>query len=477
MTTSNPVVPHLEAVAQSRARHSQAGSHVYRPGTSSSWWALSDSASIALILIFLRQFFSLFVPDGQHAVAIGFPAALFIGASACTLLFWPLGVYSALPSPLNIHETEQLLRGTSIIALVSTIGASYVDFHLALITLTASILGGLLLIAQRGFVRRILFPPRERIRVLIYARRFDGDLLAIIHTVSARSIELAGLLCDSPWELSWSEDTPCRFVGTLNELKRAAKQTGASHVLVVGCDLDSGETQSILDRCERLKLQCYILLDPRSFSNAHFAYTFMHELPVLQRPPVGIQPQFRLKRIIDLAVGSSLSVLALPIGILMAAVIKYDSRGPVFFRQQRIGVNGRPFELLKFRTMHIGSPKYARSPASACDPRITRFGRLLRRLSLDELPQLLNVLKGDMSLVGPRPEMPFIVDQYNAAAWGRLAVRPGITGLWQISRGRSLPIHHNLHYDLFYIERQSIFLDAAILLRTFGAVVRGIGAT
>jgi lipopolysaccharide/colanic/teichoic acid biosynthesis glycosyltransferase len=100
----------------------------------------------------------------------------------------------------------------------------------------------------------------------------------------------------------------------------------------------------------------------------------------------------------------------------------------------------------------------------------------LRRFSLDELPQLLNVLKGDMSLVGPRPEMPFTVERYSDEAQARLAVRPGITGLWQISRARSLPIHHNLQYDLFYIERQNIFLDAAILLRTLGAVVRGIGA-
>ena len=126
--------------------------------------------------------------------------------------------------------------------------------------------------------------------------------------------------------------------------------------------------------------------------------------------------------------------------------------------------------------MHDWSPKYHRSPTSDSDPRITRVGKLLRRSSLDELPQLINVVKGDMSLVGPRPEMPFIVDRYNHAARARLAVRPGITGLWQISRARSLPIHHNLQYDLFYIERQSIFLDAAILLRTIGVVFRGLGA-
>jgi lipopolysaccharide/colanic/teichoic acid biosynthesis glycosyltransferase len=131
----------------------------------------------------------------------------------------------------------------------------------------------------------------------------------------------------------------------------------------------------------------------------------------------------------------------------------------------------------KFRSMYSGVPRYARSPVSDTDPRLTRLGRALRRMSIDELPQLLNVLKGDMSLVGPRPEMPFIVRKYRPRERLRLNAVPGITGLWQISPARAMPIHQNLYLDLFYIENRNIFLDLAILLRTVTAVVRGIGAT
>jgi len=114
---------------------------------------------------------------------------------------------------------------------------------------------------------------------------------------------------------------------------------------------------------------------------------------------------------------------------------------------------------------------------SDTDPRLTNIGRVLRRLSIDELPQLLNVLQGDMSLVGPRPEMPFIVATYGPRERLRLNAVPGITGLWQISPARAMPIHQNLEFDFFYIESRNFFLDVAILLRTITAIVRGIGAT
>jgi lipopolysaccharide/colanic/teichoic acid biosynthesis glycosyltransferase len=130
----------------------------------------------------------------------------------------------------------------------------------------------------------------------------------------------------------------------------------------------------------------------------------------------------------------------------------------------------------KFRSMYVDVARYARSPVCDSDPRLTRLGRGLRRLSIDELPQLLNVLKGDMSLVGPRPEMPFIVRDYTAFERLRLNATPGITGLWQISPARALPIHQHLELDLFYIEHRSFFLDTAIMLRTIAAIVRGVGA-
>jgi lipopolysaccharide/colanic/teichoic acid biosynthesis glycosyltransferase len=184
-----------------------------------------------------------------------------------------------------------------------------------------------------------------------------------------------------------------------------------------------------------------------------------------------------LKRAIDLVAAAILLALATPLFACVAVLIKIDSRGPVFVRQRRIGRCGVPFLMWKFRSMYPSAARYERSPVSDADPRLTRFGRALRRLSIDELPQLLNVIRGDMSLVGPRPEMPFIVAKYGPRERLRLNATPGITGLWQISPARAMPIHTNLVFDLFYIENRNLFLDIAILLRTITAVVRGIGAT
>ncbi len=183
-----------------------------------------------------------------------------------------------------------------------------------------------------------------------------------------------------------------------------------------------------------------------------------------------------LKRCIDVIVALILLIVLMPAIIIVAALIRLESSGPAGFRHNRVGEGGKEFELWKFRSMRIDALKYERSPTSSADSRLTRIGRAIRRVSLDEIPQLVNVLKGEMSLVGPRPEMAFIVNQYTVLERRRLAVKPGITGLWQISSGRAAPIHHNLQYDLYYIQNKNVLLDIAILLRTISAVVRGLGA-
>jgi lipopolysaccharide/colanic/teichoic acid biosynthesis glycosyltransferase len=185
---------------------------------------------------------------------------------------------------------------------------------------------------------------------------------------------------------------------------------------------------------------------------------------------------YLLKRAVDLCLASLLILLLTPLFMAVAVGIRWESRGPALLRQRRIGRYGISFYMWKFRSMYIDSPRYARSPVSDTDPRLTKIGRLIRRFSIDELPQLFNVLAGNMSLVGPRPEMPFIVAKYSSYERLRLSALPGMTGLWQISPARAMPIHQNVHLDLFYIQRQSIFLDLAIMLRTATATVRGIGA-
>jgi len=180
------------------------------------------------------------------------------------------------------------------------------------------------------------------------------------------------------------------------------------------------------------------------------------------------------KRVFDFCTALLLILFLAPVWILIALLVKLDSPGPVIFKQLRVGRNGRLFHLYKFRSMRVDAPKYGFSPTNATDPRITRIGRFLRRTSLDELAQLANVLKGDMSLVGPRPEMPFIVEQYCPMHRQRLHVTPGITGLWQLSADRAFLIHENIQYDLYYIRHRSFFMDFAILLHTAIFAMHGV---
>ena len=179
------------------------------------------------------------------------------------------------------------------------------------------------------------------------------------------------------------------------------------------------------------------------------------------------------KRTSDLIVSSLLLLLLVPLCFLIAVLIWLDSPGPIFFVQKRVGRNGELFDMYKFRSMHTTAPRYDFSPTQSCDTRITPVGRFLRRTSLDELPQLINVLRGDMSLVGPRPEMPFIVHRYNSRQRQRLQVIPGITGLWQLSADRAFPIHENIQHDLSYIQNRTFFMDIAILIHTPFRALRG----
>jgi lipopolysaccharide/colanic/teichoic acid biosynthesis glycosyltransferase len=181
-----------------------------------------------------------------------------------------------------------------------------------------------------------------------------------------------------------------------------------------------------------------------------------------------------IKRLIDIASSSILILLSAPVWAVLAIAIRFESKGPIFFRQTRVGQDGNLFEILKFRSMKVDAPKYARSPNEHTDSRITRVGRFLRKTSLDEIPQLINVLKGDMTLVGPRPEMPFITEEYGPWESTRLTVPQGITGLWQLSADRQFAIHQSIEYDLYYIQNRTVLMDIAILLHTLVYAAKGI---
>ncbi|MGX1827025.1 sugar transferase [Paenibacillus taichungensis] len=180
-----------------------------------------------------------------------------------------------------------------------------------------------------------------------------------------------------------------------------------------------------------------------------------------------------MKPFIDFIIAAVLVLITSPVMLVAAIMIKLDSKGPVIFRQERYGKNGVKFNIYKFRTMRTDAPKYSASPTTSNDPRITRLGRLLRKTSLDELPQLINIIKGDMSFVGPRPEQKRIVEEsYTDLERRRFLVKPGITGLWQVSDVRKDPIHHNLQYDFHYISNVSILMDIKILFKTVVVMVK-----
>ena len=173
--------------------------------------------------------------------------------------------------------------------------------------------------------------------------------------------------------------------------------------------------------------------------------------------------------------------------IVIAILIKLDSPGPIFFRQKRVGENTQPFEMLKFRTMvqnaeALGANLVQKDANGNVlhkhrgDPRVTHIGRFLRRYSMDELPQIFNVLLGKMSIVGPRPEMPFLVEKYKNWQYARFTIPQGMTGWWQITGRSDKPMHLNTQDDMYYIQNYSIWLDIKIILKTVYTVVSGRGA-
>jgi lipopolysaccharide/colanic/teichoic acid biosynthesis glycosyltransferase len=181
-----------------------------------------------------------------------------------------------------------------------------------------------------------------------------------------------------------------------------------------------------------------------------------------------------IRRVVDIAVSSLALALSSPVLVLAALAISIESPGSVLYRQRRVGLNGRPFDVIKLRTMVDGAEHMGAGLAvNVDDSRITRVGALLRRTSLDELPNLFNVLRGEMSLIGPRPTLPVQVEQYTERQRGRLAIKPGITGWAQVNGRATLPWAQRIELDLHYIEHRSLALDLKILWRTVTMVLGG----
>lgn len=212
-------------------------------------------------------------------------------------------------------------------------------------------------------------------------------------------------------------------------------------------------------------------------------------LPMISLKSLALSNHQRVaKRIFDLAVGTLMLLLAAPLMLSVAFAVKLTSPGPVFYLQDRIGENQRRFKMIKFRSMVVGADRHERTmiqrdaagqlvhQKDPDDPRVTPIGRFIRRTSIDELPQLFNVLKGEMSLVGPRPEMPVLAEQFEPWQRKRFAVPQGITGWWQVNGRSTKSTHLKTEDDLYYIQNYSLLLDLKILFKTVWVVVQGRGA-
>jgi len=271
------------------------------------------------------------------------------------------------------------------------------------------------------------------------------------------------------------EDVP--IVGTVTELERIVAQHKVTEAFVAAPTMEEDRLMGIVEELEKLGVTYRVV--PRFYQllSQKVRIETLDSIPLITRAERRLSvPSAGAKRLLDLTLALIGSLILAPFFVVTAILVKRDTPGPVFYRQVRIGKDGRPFEMLKFRTMYTHMSGDAVTPSNEADPRITPVGRLLRRYSLDEIPQLFNVLKGDMSMVGPRPEMPFIVEGYGPLERERLRAKPGITGLWQISYARNEAIHENLDYDIYYVENRSLLLDCVILFLTMFAIVKGTGA-
>jgi exopolysaccharide biosynthesis polyprenyl glycosylphosphotransferase len=407
-------------------------------------------------------------------------------------VFYAAGLYGRRSSRTLRTEIARLVRGIAIAALLfaSAIFALKLTYLSRPVVLLFFLLDGLLIEAGRSLVRALVLDTSARRHVLVAGGRDEAVRTA--ESVNAHrdwGLRVVGLASDGGWSGTPSDPHPT--LGTYDDIPSLVQQHVVDEVIFVPAagSLDRVKSlEPIILRLEELGIVTRLLVNflPRSLSE--IALEEFGGMPMLT---FSTAPRNELllfvRRAADAALAAVLLALLSPVLALIALAIKATSRGPVLFRQTRCGLYGRPFTFLKFRSMRIDAE--ALKPALASmnemdgpafkmtnDPRVTGVGRFLRRTSLDELPQLWNILKGDMSFVGPRPAVVEEVAQYKPWQRRRLSMKPGLTCLWQISGRNELTFDEWMRLDLEYIDNWSLWLDVKIALKTIPAVLLGKGA-
>ncbi|WP_245544750.1 sugar transferase [Mobilicoccus pelagius] len=398
---------------------------------------------------------------------------------------------------VTVEEYRAVTRAVIGVLAVLAVAAFALNVLLArlyvLILLPVLLVGGLLV---RFVMRRWLT-----------ARRLQGDLMqrtvvvgradavaSLVRSIKAEPTQglLPVAVCASSLDGDWNTAPAIEGVSVAGRPRDAvavADRMGAEIVAVASHpDLAGKALRRLAWALEERGIDLIVspgLLDvagPRLSIRPSSNLSLLH----IERPAAGPRSVV-LKQVMDRTLAALLVLALSPLLLVTALAIKLTDNGPVFFMQKRVGIRGEVFEIFKFRTMVVDAEAHlaalqARNDGNGVlfkmqnDPRVTKVGAILRRYSIDELPQLFNVINGDMSLVGPRPPLPAEVEQYEPDALRRLHVRPGMTGLWQVSGRSDLSWEESLRLDLRYVDNWSPIGDLRILLRTFQAVVRGSGA-
>jgi exopolysaccharide biosynthesis polyprenyl glycosylphosphotransferase len=403
------------------------------------------------------------------------------------LVFWQAGLYAERERRAGIGRVVSSLVLVAVLTVVFAWGVDH-EFGTYGLAPTAVVICAALISLLRASYERV---TRDVMHMLGVRRRAvligEGDNVA--HLLRMLGQARGGIDYQFVGAISPSQDgIPLPRLGSLDELPRVLEAQPVHELIVNGGDVTDDQLVELVEQAHQLGVQVRVAPTAAEILQQRAEYVPGQAVPLFElRPPVFAGVDWATKRVFDLLVSTFVVILGLPFWLLIAAAIKLDSRGPVFYRDRRVGLGEREFEMIKFRTMLSGADRLqdkleTRNEASGPlfkirdDPRVTRVGALLRRFSLDEVPQVLNVLHGEMSLVGPRP-LP-IRDYEKLQPWHRKRynVLPGITGLWQISGRSELTFDDLVRLDFYYLENWSIWMDITILLKTIPAVFGQRGA-
>ncbi|MFC1806773.1 exopolysaccharide biosynthesis polyprenyl glycosylphosphotransferase [Candidatus Omnitrophota bacterium] len=403
----------------------------------------------------------------------------------CIMPAWPLicgffGLYRAKKTPGQIGLVASILK-VSASGLVFTAVFSYIFREVGIarsfLGIWSVLIFSILLLSRFILTKSKAWFLQQDIPSNALIVSSGRDSIALKEKLlKSLSYKMVGLL-DGPRRREEDKIGPDLSLGIFADLDDVINKYNIDEVLLFDAEMSISEKLNLVIKYLDSGISFKIISKELDTFSERVKIRQMENKPVLELKFREVSAIYIIaKEIID-RLGAMISlIIILPLWILITILIKLDSRGPAIFTHTRVGKDGHNFRLYKFRTMLKDVDPQKPSPADDNDERVTKLGRVLRRWSIDELPQLLNVLKGDMSLVGPRPEMPFIVNSYQSWQRQRLKVKPGITGLWQIAGRKDIPLSENIEYDFYYINDRSFMLDLAIVIKSIPIIVRKKGA-